>query len=219
MKKNLLLLGLLLSVSTSLLAQIDKFEKEIRAYESKDSLAMPAKNLRLFFGSSSFRLWKSFDQDMAAYPSINRGFGGSTLEEALYYFDRMVLKYQPSWVFMYEGDNDLAKGQSPEFIAQEFVEFSKRLKSKLPKTQLVFIAARPSLARLNMLDKQRDLNARIQQIVAKEKGRYFIDMQSPFFRPDGSLMDDIFVADRLHLNEKGYQIFVKQIHEFIQKHP
>lgn len=218
MKKHLLL-GLLLLSSTGLWAQIDKFEKEIKAYESQDSLAMPAKNLRLFFGSSSFRLWKSFNQDMAVYPSINRGFGGSTLEEALYYFDRMVLKYQPAWVFMYEGDNDLAKGQSPEFIAQEFVEFSKRLKEKLPKTKLVFIAARPSLARIAMLDKQKDLNGRIQQIIAKEKGRFYIDMQSPFFRADGTLMDDIFVADRLHLNEKGYQIFVKQIHEFIQKHP
>lgn len=219
MMKKQLLLGILLLMSTSLWAQIDKFEKEIRAYEKQDSLSMPAKNLRLFIGSSSFRLWKTFSQDMAAYPSINRGFGGSTLEEALYYFDRMVIKYQPSWVFMYEGDNDLAKGQSPEFIAQEFVEFSKRLRAKLPTTKLVFIAARPSLARLTMLDKQKDLNNRIQQIISKEKDRFYVDMQSPFFRADGTLMDDIFVADKLHLNEKGYQIFVKQIHEFIQKHP
>ncbi|MHA8098339.1 GDSL-type esterase/lipase family protein [Aquirufa aurantiipilula] len=218
MKKHILLACLLL-ISTSIFAQINKFEKEIKAYESQDSLSMPAKNLRLFFGSSSFRLWKTFDRDMAAYPSINRGFGGSTLEEALYYFDRMVLKYQPAWVFMYEGDNDLAKGQSPEFIAQEFVDFSRRLREKLPNTKLVFIAARPSLARIAMLDKQKDLNARIQQIVSKEKGRFYVDMQSPFFRADGSLMDDVFVEDRLHLNEKGYQLFVKQIHEFIQKHP
>ena len=218
MKKQLLLACFLL-ISTSIFAQINKFEKEIKAYEVQDSLAMPSKNLRLFLGSSSFRLWKSFDQDMAAYPSINRGFGGSTLEEALYYFERMVVKYQPAWVFMYEGDNDLAKGQSPEFIAQEFVDFSRRLREKLPNTQLVFIAARPSLARLNMLEKQKELNSRIQQIVSKEKGRFYIDMQSPFFRADGSLMDDVFVADRLHLNEKGYLLFVKQIHEFIQKHP
>jgi lysophospholipase L1-like esterase len=29
-------------------------------------------------------------------------------------------------------------------------------------------------------------------------------------------MQDIFVADRLHLNEKGYAIFAKQIQNFIQ---
>jgi lysophospholipase L1-like esterase len=31
------------------------------------------------------------------------------------------------------------------------------------------------------------------------------------------LMQDIFVADKLHLNEKGYVIFAKQIQEFMIK--
>jgi hypothetical protein len=43
-------------------------------------------------------------------------------------------------------------------------------------------------------------------------------MHSPFYNPDGTLMQDIFVADRLHLNEKGYVIFAKQIQNFIQKY-
>jgi lysophospholipase L1-like esterase len=43
-------------------------------------------------------------------------------------------------------------------------------------------------------------------------------MQSPFYTADGSLMQDIFVADKLHLNEKGYAIFAKQIQNFVEKH-
>ncbi|MEY2793302.1 MAG: Sialate O-acetylesterase, partial [Bacteroidota bacterium] len=38
----------------------------------------------------------------------------------------------------------------------------------------------------------------------------------PFYLEDGTLMQDIFVADKLHLNEKGYQIFAAQIKSFIQ---
>jgi len=208
---NKILFALLLFVSTSVLAQ-NPFEREILAYEKQDSLSMPAKGQILFIGSSSFRLWKSFEADMKGLPaSFNRGFGGSTLADALYYFDRMVVKYQPKWVIMYEGDNDLAKGKLPQQIAAEYDEFKARLKKQVPGAKLVFVAARPSLARVAIVDKQKELNALI-----KAKGDYFIDMHSPFYSADGSLMMDIFVADKLHLNEKGYAIFAQQIRQFVQ---
>ncbi|MFM1933444.1 MAG: Sialate O-acetylesterase [Bacteroidota bacterium] len=196
----------------------NRFEKEIVAYEKQDSIALPAKGMKLFIGSSSFRLWKSFDVDTKGMNAFNRGFGGSTLKDALYYFDRMVVKYQPSWVFMYEGDNDLASGTSPEEIAAQFEEFSSRLAKQVPGAKLVFVSARPSLARETMKAKQQDLNQRIAAILAKKKGHYVIDMHSPFYNADGSLMQDIFVADKLHLNEKGYAIFAKQIQNFVEKH-
>lgn len=200
----------------SALAQ-NPFEKEILAYEKQDSTAMPAKGQWLFIGSSSFRLWKHFDRDMQGYPAFNRGFGGSTLADALYYFDRMVAKYQPSWVFMYEGDNDLAKGKTPEAIVEEFKEFAARLKKVNAKAHLVFVAARPSLARTNNLEKQRRLNALILDLTKGQKRWHYMDMHTPFFLPDGSLMNDIFVADRLHLNDKGYEIFNRVVQEFIKK--
>jgi len=215
---NKILLFLLLSFGVFAQKPLDRFEKEILAFEKQDSVAMPAKGMKLFIGSSSFRLWKNFDADMKGMNAMNRGFGGSTLKEALYYFDRMVVKYQPSWVFMYEGDNDLASGTSPEEIAAQFEEFSSRLANQVPGAKLVFVSARPSLARETMKAKQQDLNQRIAAISSKKKGHFVIDMHSPFYNADGSLMQDIFVADKLHLNEKGYAIFAKQIQNFVEKH-
>ncbi len=212
---NKILLFLLLSFGV--FAQ-NRFEREIVAYEKQDSVALPAKGMKLFIGSSSFRLWKSFDTDTKGMNAFNRGFGGSTFKDALYYFDRMVVKYQPSWVFVYEGDNDLASGQSPEEIAAQFEEFSSRLAKQVPGAKLVFVSARPSLAREAMKAKQQDLNQRIAAISSKKKGHFVIDMHSPFYNADGSLMQDIFVADKLHLNEKGYAIFAKQIQNFVEKH-
>jgi len=212
---NKILLFLLLSFGV--FAQ-NRFEKEILTYEKQDSVALPAKGMKLFIGSSSFRLWKSFDADTKGMNAFNRGFGGSTFKDALYYFDRMVVKYQPSWVFVYEGDNDLASGQSPEEIAAQFEEFSSRLAKQVPGAKLVFVSARPSLARETLKAKQQDLNQRIAAISSKKKGHFVIDMHSPFYNADGTLMQDIFVADRLHLNEKGYVIFAKQIQNFLQKY-
>jgi lysophospholipase L1-like esterase len=215
---NKILLFLFLSFSVFAQKPFDRFEKEIRAFEKLDSLAMPAKGMKLFIGSSSFRLWKSFDADTKGMNAFNRGFGGSTFKDALYYFDRMVVKYQPSWVFVYEGDNDLASGQSPEEIAAQFEEFSNRLAKQVLGAKLVFVSARPSLARETLKAKQQDLNQRIAAISSKKKGHFVIDMHSPFYNADGTLMQDIFVADRLHLNEKGYVIFAKQIQNFLQKY-
>ena len=166
---NKILLFLFLSFSVFAQKSLDRFEKEILAFEKQDSIAMPAKGMKLFIGSSSFRLWKNFDADMKGMNALNRGFGGSTLIEALHYFDRMVVKYQPSWVFMYEGDNDLTYGTSPEVIAAQFEEFSARLAKQVPGAKLVFVSARPSLAREALKAKQQDLNQRIAAIAAKKK--------------------------------------------------
>jgi lysophospholipase L1-like esterase len=211
MKKIIFLLCL---ISSPLWAQ-QAFEKEIRNYEKQDSISMPAKGQILFIGSSSFRIWKTFATDLAGISAINRGFGGSTMTDALYYFDRMVVKYSPSTVVVYEGDNDLNKGKSPEDLAKEYEDFSNRLKKALPKTKLVYLAVRPSLARIAIVDKQKQFNSWLADYCKSQKGRFFLDMHSPFYLPDGTVMPDIFVADRLHLNEKGYLIFSAKIREFI----
>ena len=101
---------------------------------------MPSKGQILFIGSSSFRIWKTFASDLAGISAINRGFGGSTMTDALYYFDRMVVKYAPSTVVVYEGDNDLNKGKSIEELAKEYEEFSNRLKKALPKIRAAVAA-------------------------------------------------------------------------------
>ena len=211
MKKIIFLLCL---ISSPLWAQ-QAFEKEIRNYEKQDSISMPAIGQILFIGSSSFRIWKTFATDLAGISAINRGFGGSTMADALYYFDRMVIKYAPSTVVVYEGDNDLAKGKSIEELAKEYEDFSNRLKKALPKTKLVYLAVRPSLSRIAIVDKQKQFNLWLEKYCKSQKGRFFLDMHSPFYLPDGTVMPDIFVADRLHLNEKGYLIFSAKIREFI----
>jgi len=208
------LIFLFLFMNSPLWAQ-HAFENEIRNFEKQDSISMPAKGQILFIGSSSFRIWKSFSTDLAGIPAFNRGFGGSTMADALYYFDRMVVKYAPSTVVVYEGDNDLNKGISPEDLAKQYEEFSNRLMKALPKTKLVFLAVRPSLSRIAIVDKQKQFNLWLENYCKSQKGRFFLDMHSPFYLPDGRVMPDIFIADRLHLNEKGYQIFSSKIRAFI----
>ena len=47
---------------------------EIQAFEQQDAEVAYPDNALLFIGSSSIRLWKTLEQDMAPYPVIQRGY-------------------------------------------------------------------------------------------------------------------------------------------------
>ena len=156
-QKRAILLLFALFVLLSLKAQNKlPFESEIRAFERLDSLEKPEKGQILLFGSSSMRLWKTYKTDLAGYKVVNRGFGGSEISDAVYYFERVVLPLEPSWILLYSGDNDLWNSKkSPEKVFSDYQVFMELVKQKLPKTKVAIISLRPSLARGTLMPQQR----------------------------------------------------------------
>jgi lysophospholipase L1-like esterase len=193
------------------------FEKEIKTFEKEDSLNFPAKGQILLVGSSTIRLWKTWKEDMKDYACINRGFGGSQMSDLNYFFDRIVAKYEPKTIFLYEGDNDLAAGESPDSVVKDFREFVVKIKEKLPKTKVVYYSIRPSLARIANLEKQQNVNAQIKKICKKTKRFYFLETAKLYFDEGGKLLQDVFVSDKLHMNEKGYQIWTEATLKFLKR--
>jgi lysophospholipase L1-like esterase len=214
MKKMLLTT---ISLFISYLSHYQPFIFEIKAFETKDSLAMPATGQILLVGSSTFRFWTTSKEDLAEYPTINRGFGGSQMSDVNFYFDRIVSKYQPKMILVYEGDNDLAAGESPESIFEDFKIFAEKVKMQLPNVKVGYCSIRPSIARTNIRDKQMKVNELIKEFCKKNKGFHFIDIYKDYFLPNGDLMPDVFVSDQLHLNKKGYEIWAKATRKFLKK--
>lgn len=214
MKKILILA--LLQIST-FYAFSQKYLSEIQAFEAKDSIDMPASGKILLVGSSTFRLWTTFKEDLKEFPVINRGFGGSQMSDLNFFFERIVTKYQPKVILVYEGGNDLNAGESPDSIFREFKEFVQKVKKRLPNTVVGFCSVRPSLARTHIIAKEKDLNQQVEKYCKKTKNVYFLDIQKDFYLPNGELMSDIFVADKLHLNAKGYGIWAEATRKFLRK--
>ena len=71
------------------------WQKDIQKFEAQDKLNPPAENGIVFIGSSSIRLWKNLEEDMAPLPVIKRGFGGSKIRDAAVYSNRIVTNYKP----------------------------------------------------------------------------------------------------------------------------
>ena len=193
-------------------AFFNRYEFEIVDFEKEDSLNGIKKNEILFVGSSSFRKWLNMEKDLFPLPVLNRGFGGSTMPEADYYFFRIVKPYKPKAIVIYEGDNDvLAPFLTPEVILKSFDIFVQLINQNLPATKIFFVSIKPSPSRFQYLSKMKKTNTLIKKYCRKNKNLFYIDITKPMFDKNGRIREDIFGKDELHMNEIGYKIWAKII--------
>ncbi len=184
-----------------------RFEAEIRAFEAQDRASPPPVGGIVFVGSSSIKNWTDVTSDFPSLPVLNRGFGGSTLADVLYYADRVVLRYRPRLVVLYAGDNDLAIGRAPDRVVSDFRLFMKQLRSRLPETRVVYVSIKPSPSRRAYLQAARETNGRIRAEIARDSLATYIDVFTPMLGPEGQPRPELFGSDSLHMTRAGYQLW------------
>ena len=192
-----------------------RWEKTIQAFEKQDQKAFPPKRSILFVGSSSIRKWdlKKYFPDLK---TINRGFGGSHMEDPVYYADRIVLPYKPKTIVLYEGDNDISNGKSPEKIFADFKNFVKIVHENLPKTRILFICIKPSMSRWKVINALRQTNKMIREYTKKDKKLQYVDVDAPMIGQDGKPRPELFEKDNLHLNHEGYVLWSSIIRRYLK---
>ena len=187
---------------------LDRFASEIDAFDAADRAAPPAPDGIVFVGSSTIRLWSSLASDFAGLPVINRGFGGSTFPEALHYLQRTVVRYHPRMVVVYEGDNDLAGGRTPQQIADDYRAFVRGVRDSLPNARIVFLAIKPSPSRWKLESQRQEANRLVRAIAAKDANQAFVDVGTPMIDPSsGHPRPALYRADSLHMTPAGYAIW------------
>ncbi|MEQ9098532.1 MAG: SGNH/GDSL hydrolase family protein [Imperialibacter sp.] len=216
MYKRLSFLTALFLGGFTLLAQNpQRFKGEIDKY-AQEAASVNNKKLALFTGSSSIRIWDDMAERFPKKNVVNRGFGGSSMSDLLYYTDELIFKYSPSKIFIYEGDNDIASGKTPEQILADAETILAQIREKLPKNvKVYFISAKPSVSRWNLKDKYVDFNTQLEAWAKTETGVEYIDVWTPMLQPSGEVMDDIFKEDNLHMTSKGYDIWEKVIKKYL----
>jgi len=191
------------------------FEDEIEAFERADRQQMPPEDAILFVGSSSIKKWTTLKQDFPQKEIINRGFGGSQFSDLLEYANRIVYPYKPRQIFVYEGDNDLYAGNSPQQVLEDFQTFVSQTKHKLPQTSIVFISIKPSIARNDLLDKMAKANKLIQTYIQNIEQVQYVDIFTKMLDKDGKVRSDMLSKDNLHMNAKGYEMWRNAIRPYL----
>lgn len=195
------------------------FFNEIQAFKVADSLQPPPKNAIVFVGSSSFRLWTDLQQAFPKHNIINRGFGGSSLPDVIYYKQETIFKYKPKQVVIYCGDNDLAASDTvtANIVVERFKTLFTDIRKTLPNASIVYISIKPSLSRWHLKEKAVETNRLIQKFLKSKKKTGYADVWTPMLDGDGKPNDALFVEDKLHMNREGYAIWEKKIEPLLLK--
>jgi lysophospholipase L1-like esterase len=185
------------------------FEKEVAAFAHQDSLHPPPRKPILLIGSSSFTKWTDVQQYFLGYEILNRGFGGSSLEDLIYYAPQVLLAYTPRQIIVYCGDNDLAASPQPttKQVLKRFKQLYNLIRNQWPSVPIIYISIKPSPARWQLESSFVEANERIKGYIQKQKYIRFLDVHTAMLTTAGETRPELYIGDRLHMNAKGYEIW------------
>jgi lysophospholipase L1-like esterase len=217
MKKLLFYLSVFL-FSLIVDAQEKPFWNEIRAFQKQDSIQKPQDGMVLFIGSSSFRLWKDVKEDFKNPNILNRAFGGATLLDVIRYQQDVALKYRPKKIFIYCGENDVASSDkvTPKMVLKRFKTLYRSLRNHFPETPIVFVSLKPAISRWAMKDRMVASNKLISKFMKNKENATFVNIWDAMLE-NGAPKKDIYASDNLHMNSKGYAIWIEKMNILVNE--
>jgi len=205
------LLALVLALAGLAVAQANTWESEILAYEQQDRLFPPPAGAIVVTGSSTIARWGSIRNDLAPLEIIPRGFGGSTADDLDFYLERIVLTYAPRAVVIYEGENDIAQGLTPQYVATRIAQIAGRISARLPSARVYVISIKPSPLRWGVWPQMQLANQLLAEFCASDPRYRYIDTVSTLLGADGWPRPEYFTSDTLHLSAAGYTAWTNSV--------
>jgi hypothetical protein len=219
MRRYLLLLFTLIFIACSpirkyqSLPEVKAWENDIKNFEQLDKSVTYSDKSVLFAGSSSIRLWSSLEKDMAPYPVIQRGFGGSKMSDLAVYANRIIDPHPCRAIVIFVA-NDISgskEDKRPEEVASLFRSVLKTIRKTHPETPVFWIEITPTPSRWQVWPAIQKANGLIRNICINQKNTYFINTDFAFLNEKGVPKDELFREDKLHLTEKGYAVWTEII--------
>ena len=220
---------------------LKSLEQSIIAYEQEPI----EKGKILFYGHSLFTRWGSpkwgyrrMDEDIrmkdGSLAVVNHGFGTSTSEEQLYFYPRMVRPWEPRALVLSTLGNDGMYGYSPEQTMTNVAKILHWARTDFPGIKLFLVEPHPNPKgkETTLPDKWNNgLHKRtsfIQMLNAYEQLHEDTKIIRLWNQPDlfetpedvgnfHKVREDIFVADKVHPNQEGYDIFGRIFREALDE--
>ena len=182
------------------------WEWSISRFEAIDQVRKPPDGVVVFTGSSSITFWKTLEVDMAPLPVINRGFGGSKMDQVTQYVDRIVLPYHPRAVVLFAGINDIAgsKAKTADEVFEGYKAFVQTVHATSPEIPIYYIGITPNPSSMNLWPAAKEANNLIKAFAAQDQRLQFIDLTDHLLTSEAIPDRSLYRSDMRHLNEKGY---------------
>ncbi len=189
-----------------------------KASVEKMSALTPEPGNILLYGSSFFTNWtEAKDQMLAAsdgrYHVVNRGFGGATADELIYYYHKLVTPNAPKMMITRIGANDIFRGFTPKESWDMTWRILQFARADYPDIRIVLFSVfdyksaseknRPLFAEFNALQKE---------YAEQTENVWYLDISEFFYEDPANVgtfegFRDIFKKDGLHLLPHVYEDF------------
>lgn len=150
----------------------------------------------------------------------NRGIIG---DEVMGIYDRLhqILPGHPARLCLMSGVNDVSHHLSPDSIVGMIRQTLERIRCESPETRIYLQSLLPineSFNRYKRLEGRAPhipvINEKLRRLAAEMQIEY-IDLYPLFTAEDGLTLRSDLTTDGLHLNERGYDIWVKKLKEVL----
>ena len=171
-------------------------------------------------GSSSILRWRSINDDLAPSRIILSGIPTSNMNDLDYYLHDLVLRFRPSAVVIYQGDNDMTiDGISVEQIIGKFDNIVKRMTAVLPDVPIYVMSVKPSIARWSKWSMATEINRQFSARADEQEGLTYVDVATPLLDDEGMPRVEFFEEDKVHLNEQGYRVWTSILQPLLAARP
>jgi lysophospholipase L1-like esterase len=196
----------------------EPWENAMQAFEAQDKAnTYPAESI-FMTGSSTIVLWRTAARDLAPYPVINRGFGGSNMGDVLRLADRYMAHHTYRAVIVFVA-NDITGGgndKTPEQVRDGFRDFILKTRGYNADAPIFIVAITPVQSRWAVWHNSRTANNLLARLADEHTNVVFIPTEDLFLGADGKPIPDLFVSDQLHLSEAGYARFSKRVRGYVE---
>ena len=160
---------------------------------------------------------------------INHGFGTSSADDLLYYYDRMVRPYAPRALVLASGANDIGFGYSPAEVMNILATLIDWFQADFPGAPVYIIKKMPGYKNMGQTNHstrhRKEFNELLDWYCAKKEGVSLISQfEMPFYFADPAdigdpdkLRGDIYDTDLSHFNALGYKLFIDYLQERFEK--
>ncbi len=179
----------------------------------KEELKTLEKGGIVFLGNSITEGF-DFDNYFEKTKIINRGINSDHIDGLIERMQYSVIDLHPSKLFIVIGINDIGAQDSDSTILSNFNTFLKIIADKLHATNVYVHSILPTTAIWKNCPPEKiiRLNKQIKEIVYQHKF-IWIDIYSLFVNGTSFLKSEL-TRDGLHLNHKGYLMWVNKLNEF-----
>ena len=170
-------------------------------------------------GSSYMEYWADAKSALAPFEILKMGIASTKIEDWMMLYKELIVPYNPKAVVICSGDNNMNGGknsESGEDTAKKAIELLNCLREELPGVPIYYVAPAPNIRRFHVWDQYVICGYLVRKFCESHEDFYFIDC-APKLLKRGRLQKNLYEADDLHLNKKGYKIWGRVIGNRLRK--